>query len=599
MSSLFTSPPGTTSLTNNQFGRQYPDPFVTQATLAMPRTIEELMRWSEQLWLRNGAMTKALKRVIRYFLTELDLTCNSDDERKRLFKFFTEKLKVMGILAALGDDFVCYGEAYRSLYVPFTRTLRCTSCAFEQPISRIEYKFSKTGFSFKCGSCGTQCTCDRPVDRPSKDETKLRVKNWSPHEIRVREHPSSGNCTYYWDPPADICRQVQSGDRFVIDEMPWEMVEAALARRLFKFYDRVIFHAKMATVSGVRARGRGIPDQLSNFPQAYYVQILKMYNEVLASDYMVPFRVVSPQTGAASVSDPAQGGVSISNFNRQAMRMFEQHRRHPGGYFSIPVPMNFQNISGDGIKFSTHELIAQAMDDQLNASGVPIDFYKGTMTIQTAPVGLRLLASTWVHLTEMFDSFLVWLMEGTCEVMTWEKAQIALKKPTLTDDVERLGVLLQLAAGNQISKEVAYAPLGVDPDEDEVRLLNEQRRSQERQQKFQDEIQHKQMLMQQMASPAQQAAGVQGPSPDAAGQKTPGDVMAQADQIATQLLNMQYEQRRPELLKLKKSNELLYSVVKSKMENMRTQARSAGGPQVLQQMVGQAAQQGQGNVPQA
>jgi hypothetical protein len=35
------------------------------------------------------------------------------------------------------------------------------------------------------------------------------------------------------------------------------------------------------------------------------------------------------------------------------------------------------------------------------------------------------------------------------------------------------------------------------------------------------------------------------------------------------------------------------------MENMRTQARSAGGPQVLQQMVGQAAQQGQGNVPQA
>jgi hypothetical protein len=73
---------------------------------------------------------------------------------------------------------------------------------------------------------------------------------------------------------------------------------------------------------------------------------------------------------------------------------------------------------------------------------------------------------------------------------------------------------------------------------------------------------------------------------------TPGDMMNQADQIAQQLLNMPYEQRKSELLKIKKSDETLHALVKSKMESQRQQTDSVGGQQLR-------AQQQQQGPPQA
>ena len=75
------------------------------------------------------------------------------------------------------------------------------------------------------------------------------------------------------------------------------------------------------------------------------------------------------------------------------------------------------------------------------------------------------------------------------------------------------------------------------------------------------------------------------------GQVTPEDLMQQAEQIAMQMLGMPYELRRSELLKIKKSNETLHSLVIAKMGQVRQQAQTQGGFQMLQQQLGpQAAQ---------
>lgn len=63
-------------------------------------------------------------------------------------------------------------------------------------------------------------------------------------------------------------------------------------------------------------------------------------------------------------------------------------------------------------------------------------------------------------------------------------------------------------------------------------------------------------------------------------------MMAQAEQVAMQMLGMPYEARKSELLKLKKSDEMLHAMVIQKMDEIRQQAKSQGGFQALQQMTG-------------
>jgi hypothetical protein len=71
-----------------------------------------------------------------------------------------------------------------------------------------------------------------------------------------------------------------------------------------------------------------------------------------------------------------------------------------------------------------------------------------------------------------------------------------------------------------------------------------------------------------------------------AGGTTPADLMSQAEQMAMQLLGQPYESRKSEMLKIKKSDETLHALVVQKMESIRNQAKSQGGFQALQAMVG-------------
>jgi len=166
-----------------------------------------------------------------------------------------------------------------------------------------------------------------------------------------------------------------------------------------------------------------------------------------------------------------------------------------------------------------------------------------------------------------------------------------MQPPSLADDIETKQMKLQLAAANQLSRQVALTPLGIDPEADEDQRLQEQQRLDEKTRKIQEESQQKQMLQQQVQSQPMQAAGAGMSGVDGAS-TTPQDLHGQADQIAKQLLSMPESQRRSEMSKIRKSDETLWALVKSKMEQTRTEGESQGR-QMMYQELQAAAQQGQ------
>jgi hypothetical protein len=586
----------------------FPDPWLDYAALEMPKTLDNVLQWSEFVWLTNGTFRMACERVIRYFLTRIEVEDVDDEEAEKYVDFLNNVLKAVELLATLGDDFIAYGNSFSSILPPFDRFLRCPKCYLERPIEKVIYQFSKDfKFNGMCPGCKNQVTYVRK-DRRSNNDAEFKVMRWSPHNMIIQYNPLTHDVEYRYRFPDSQKRKIREGDKFMLRTTPWEMVDAIRQDKLFRFDGDRIYHMKEDTLAGVRALGWGIPRLIANFKQAYYVQVLHRYNEALAMDYIVPFRLLTPQPGSSSVADPLLH-QNLGVTKGQVLDMVAEHRRDPATWHFLPFPLQYQSLGGEGMQMATHELIAAGNDELLNGMGVPADFYKGTLQLQAAPTALRLFQQTWPQIPANYNGWLTWAIRQVATIKNWEPATARMQPVTLADDLEKKQILLQLAAAKEVSKGTAFGPFGIDVREEQRRIYDEARQQSDLERDFQNEETERAKMEEQLAMVEQGAAGGMPPGgampgamppggampgampPGGAGMgggsSTPQDMMIQAEQLAQQLLGMPYEVRRSEMQKIKQSDEALHALVKSKMDQMRQSAGNEGKMMMQQQLAQQ------------
>jgi hypothetical protein len=605
---------GDQSAKYNRFAGTFPDPFLDYSSTQMPRSLYDVMRWAEFVWVSWGVYRTAAQRVVRYFLTKIEIVDASDNEKEK-FDEFLEKLGIIGELAIAGDNFMTYGNEFLSLQIPFRRHLRCEKCHSEYPIQRVDWNWTDWGFHGTCPNpkCEHKGEFKR-VDRTSVAEDKPKLKHWNVHEIRTIHNEVTGRTDYMWEIPERVKAFIKKGNKFYLEDTPWEVIEAIRKNEMFRFNPDVIFHLKDHSPSGVRTHGWGVPLIMSNFRQAWYIQVLKRFNEAIAMDYIIPFRVITPEPGTSREADPLLH-MNIGMFNNKVLEMFKKHRRDPVSLHALPFPVRMTMLGADGKALSPQDLIVSAMDEFLNAQGVPAELYRGSLSIQAMPVALRLFERTWVHLVHGLNQLVQWLADHVCALLNWESVGLKLQPVTLADDLEKKQIQLQLASGHMISRQTAYAPFGINFREEIRRMFEEEEYSQQVMQEFSEDQAQRQELhaaMQQGAAgvappgapggPPMQAAPAGAPMPGGAmpaggalpmgaGQPTvqgpgvtPQDLTLQAENIAMQLISAPYAVRRAELLNIKKTNETLHALVMQKLTDVRQQAASVGQQQVLSQM---------------
>jgi hypothetical protein len=612
-------------------GELFPDPFCDMASTAMPDSMQDALRWAEYIWMANGTYRQAMERVIAYFITTVEFTDTeaSDEEKEKFKEFLEDRLNIYNLCREVASDYLCYGNAFLSLLVPFRRSLSCKGhgpegrgCGHEAPLREIynndKYNFRWKDFNFhaKCPKCGYDGEWNH-IDRRSGEEGEVKIKRWSPHEIEIKEDPKSGDCQYRWKIPHDYRQQITRGDDlFVLERADWEIIQAVKKNHDLLFDPEIVFHMKDAALSGLRNRSWGIPRAITNFRQAWYVQVLHRFNEAIALDYVIPFRVITPMPrgGANEAASDPLVGTNMGQFVSHVNAMLRRRRRDPAAWNVLPQAVQYQALGGEAAQMAPYQLMEFGQNTLLNDVGVPQELYKGTLTAQAAPAALRLFESLWTPLTHNLNGFLRWLIKSVAQYFSWEPVSARLKPITMADDLNQQMAKLQLMMGQQISQETGLAAMGVDFREEQKRLLEEQRYVMQLQKQFQEDMQGQADQQQLGAMAGQQpppgdpnaAAGGQGdPNAQAAagmmggmgggmgggagGQTsadTPQDLMAQADQIAQELLGMEETQRRSEMMQLKKENEALHSIVKSKVEQYRNDAQTAGGAQILSQQFG-------------
>ena len=284
---------GTSGVTSSGGIQWFPDPFMDYSGMYTPRNLRTMLRWCEMMWAHNGTYRMALERVVAYFLTKIEIQEVSDAIKKRYEEFLNDTLQVMAHMRMVGLDFVFYGNSFTSTYVPFRRYLRCTACKFERPVENVTYTFQTFKFYAACPKCKSRCEHE-VADRRSMEQDKFQVIRWNPHQMHILFHPFSHRSQYLYKIPDNFKRYIREGKPFHVQYTPWEVIEAIRDDNLFAFHDDVIFHLKEDTLAGIENRGWGIPRAVSYFKQGFYIQILKRYNEALAMDYIVPWRVVTP-----------------------------------------------------------------------------------------------------------------------------------------------------------------------------------------------------------------------------------------------------------------------------------------------------------------
>jgi hypothetical protein len=601
-----------------QAATQLQIPWLDYASVSMPTNHELIMWWAMYLWNVDGNYRSAFQRVVEHFITSVEFPDLESEEESEFKELFTKHLNYRRELKAIGDDFLCFGNCFLSIYLPFKRNLACSHCFFEQPIKHVDYdiEFSaQHGVRWKrkrpCPACGNNH--DYVLrDRKDPDISRVRLVRYSPFEIELAQNPFSQRKNIWWRIPNDFRQDVLSKARIFIEDTPAEVLEAVAVNGRLLFDEDMIYHLDETTVSGMKTRGWGIPRSIANFRAAWLAQIMNRADQAIAADYTLGMRLISP--AKANDTDPMIMH-GMDNFVSGMNRIINRHRAEPMSYHTAPYPVNYQFLGGEGRDLLPADKLKFRHQEFLTQANVPLEYHQMSMTVQAAPMGLRLFESAWQSVPTLYTSTLQWVVKVTARNFGLQETTVRIQRSTIADDQERKNILMQLMAANQISPQTALEPLGVDAGQEARQTFKHQafvaklQREDEEQQIKEQEMgamsaltaqQQPSMILDQQMAAQQGGGGMVGADPGLMGGMPAGGVpgmsgqtggtlqamQEQAEAIAMQLVQMPEFDRRQQLKALREGNKDLHTLVKAKMEEIRSQASSQGQQMMLAPQMG-------------
>lgn len=601
--------------------RPFMTPWLDYSTVAVPENHELVMWWSQYLWVSDGNFRTAMERVACHFMTVLEFPDLEADEESAFKKLFNEHMDYHRELLGPAYDYLCYGNSFVSLYLPFKRFVRCQECNLEQPISEVDYnlEFASTSPYLRwhrkgsCPRCGGRSDYE-VFDRRDPDLSRVKLNRYDPSDIELSQNRFSLRKEFYWRIPEEDRKDILGRSRIHIDDTPLEMLEAVAVGGRLRFDDDMILHQSEVQIAGLRTRGWGIPRSIANFRTAWLQQLTNKQDQAITIDYTLGMRIISP-TPTPGGQDPMVT-TGMENFAGRVRNIVTEHRNNPASYHVSPYPLQYQFLGGEGDKLLPPEKLKFRHQEYLNQLGVPLEYHQMNLSTQAAPMSLRLFEAYWQAIPSFYNRILNWIVDVVSRAYGLDKTAVQMQKTTIADDMERKAVLLQLMSANQLSPQTALQPFGIDAHEEVKKVMSHQDYVSRVQSEYDERAMKQQemgvlkgmvqqptpstMQQQQMAGPAggapmdpmaaggAAASGMGGmpsggmPGPQNQTPQSLSGLSDQADQIAQQLVMMDEFSRKQELKALREGNKDLHDLTMQRMEDIRSAARSQGGHMLLQ-----------------
>lgn len=575
-----------------------------------------LSRNCEYVVSSNGLLRSALRRVISFFITDLVIEGGDREKRAQYYDYLVNDLRLIEMLRVISMDFVTYGNYFISLIEPFDRRLVCSKCNFSfsmlsRPLEE-RYVYKKGHFHGSCPNCKAD-TAFKYVDIP-KRTNGLIIKRWNIFEINLESDPYSDQVRIIWRIPKSYKDELARGEVFKVANAPIVVLEAVESGADLLLNPDEVFFGRDDALVGLRLRGWGLSRIFMVMRHAWYFQVLHRVNEAIGLDYTTPLRIITPMPRPGAEGSDVLGTINLSSFMRHIMTIVDARRRDPTIWQVSPYPIQYNALGGDGRVFAPRDLFENAMDILLSSSDVPIEFYKGTMTLQAAPLGLRIMEAMWSDMFHLNNRLLRWMSKKFIKLLDWdEDVVVKLAQPRHIDDINRQMAKIQLMMSGAISKTEVLRTLGIDLETDIRQRMEEQVLEIQESEKIKEQLQgaeaSKQMSQGQGPGamgpmgggppPGPGGAGTGGgPAPQPGGAPPVGDPVAQilasvppanqlqqidpqelnqqAEALAQQLFQLDATTRNSALRRLKQHNETVWMIVKSKLDDIYDAARRQG-----------------------
>jgi hypothetical protein len=592
-----------------------------------PRTIDETLAWAEELWVHHGVYTSAIKKAVRYFMTDVEIFGEDVDYevRQKYQEFVRDSFDINEELASIGDDFIGFGNSFTSVYQPFVRYLRCGNCGFTAPLERViedgSMKWDSYTFSGNCPSC-RQGTTWNHYDL-FKRGADPKIVRWPQQYMEVKAHPISMTKQFKINLPRyeDLRRNVMQGDMLYLAETPWEFIEAIRDNRKLIFENDEIFHMAQpqTSVSQPQLKGWGLPLFMAEFENVVLVMLLDKYVEAIATDYLVPFRVISPAAAQSGTKTNPLLNLDMGDVMSTVRTMIDEHRRNPTTWHTSPMELNYQTLGGEASQLVPVELLSYYRGQLLSSMGIPGSFFgkngggggQASAAMKTASLEFKLFEREWQFFADQLNKWFTWILKKQGEQQSWEKAKGRIVPISVVEDADLRQIKLEMAAAGKVSETTAFRAIGMDWDYEQERIIQEQaiqnRRMEEAQKKQEEEGANRMALTvpppgaQMMQAEEEAAMAAQGGMPPggapppmpgqgagiAASVPPPGagptgmgatmdDLTAQAQNIAGQILTLDPTTRRSELINLKNQNPTVHALVIQMIGDMEQQGAQMG-----------------------
>ena len=600
------------NLMPNHHKGTFGDPFQTHSNALRPKTVKEMFDWASYMWNHFGVYAQAIRNSVRYFVTDIEVFPRPNEpvgfeSRENYRNLLRGIYGILDTVAKVGEERIAFGNSFTSVVQSFRRELVCPVCSFMGPMDQFKWKMERKQVKGDCPKCKSVDKVMRVEDLPSHSDdggqASCKVIHWDARNILIDHCPVSGRSEYWLRAPAEWRKKLETASSdapIFMEDLPWEMVEAIINGDDFKFDREWFHHSKIDPPSSFSndLNGWGVPLFMPCFEQALLLQTLDRYNEAIIRDYLIPFRVISPPPQAAG-GDPMRMG-NMGEWKRNLGKMIEEHRRDPATWHTIPFPLQYQALGGEGTQLTTVDLKNQALQELLASMGIPGEFYQTTLGLQANPIGIRYFERVWAHHVRPLDEWLDWYVGCCHKMLGWERVTAELTLTSVHEDDNIVGIKLDLAAAGKVSMRTAFEAVNLNPDLEKLRIQDEMDEEEILAKKRQREMERGEDIGMQLQSPppmtVQTAEGLLMEEQQAAGGPPPGggmmppagggggapaaasidELLMQAEEMAMEIMVMDSTTRKSTLINLSKNNPELHAQVKAMLDKMENQAATQG-----------------------
>ena len=501
--------------TSGRGGVPYPNPFFDGAHTYLPGTMKKLFKWCRYYFLTNPLINAVCYKMASYPITDLVFTSEHKAVEDKYTHVKDDILNYRQFLVEAGLDYQCYGNAFVSIHYPFIKSLPCVSCKHSEPVKQLRkfYQWRDMSFVLKCPKCGNRGKA-RTKDVPLRSPNQIKLIRWDPERISIQYNEETGDTQYFYRMSARTRGQLLVGKPHVIEVLPEVFIKAAKKKLSLKFAAGQIFHLKRPTLAG-KDQGWGMPRILPVLKDAFYLQVLKKGQEMIAREHIVPLRVLFPQAGSGT-SDPYTT-VPLQGWKNTMEEEIERWRRDPNYIPILPMPVGHQVIGGQGRAMVLHQEHRVWAEHIIAGMHAPQEFIFGGMSYSGTNVSMRNLENEFINYRTETQGLTDWVFDSIGAFMGWPKIKKQFKRFRMADDLQRTMIYFQMNQGGKVSDHTLLRELGESYDHEQTLKRSEGRRTSDDQRRMQVASAVAQAEAQQVSQRYMQAAGQ-----DLLGGATPG-----------------------------------------------------------------------------